>query len=219
MARMPGSKSVPSKWRTVSLVLLSAMIGGAMIGPVSAAVSFSREDRKFIRKTARKIANKRQKNLRNDLQPQIDANAAAIGGLAGASGVLSSFKDGPGDLTGTIDPIATLSLPAGNYALFSKVTVHDGVSSFGVDTFCELRIGASVVDSGWGNAEFSGDLTSQAQLTINLMAPVGTSGATATLACGNDPNDEFEQAKLMAIKAPSISNVASSAPVKAPTGR
>lgn len=76
--QQPRNKTT-GRWRTLSLVLAGIMIGGALIGPVSAAVSLDRDDRRFVRKTARKIANKRKKKVIKQLQPQINANAAALG--------------------------------------------------------------------------------------------------------------------------------------------
>lgn len=64
--------------RTLAVAVAGAVLAGTLLSPVAAGVSFTREERKFIRTTARKIANKRQKNTIKWLQPQIDANKAAI---------------------------------------------------------------------------------------------------------------------------------------------
>lgn len=135
--QQPRNKTT-SRWRTLSLVLAGIMIGGALIGPVSAAVSLDRDDRRFVRKTARKIANKRKKKVIKQLQPQINANAAALPRVAVGVDNTDALPAAPNmDLVGT-----SIVAPApgylhlnggadfhndGSFDIFDCVLVIDGV--------------------------------------------------------------------------------------------
>lgn len=115
----PRTKSAaPNRWRVLALVLASVMIGGALMGPVSAAVSLSREDRKFIRKTARKIANKRQKNILKNLQPQIDDRYTKAEADAMFLGAPIVYVQGPAETIGAgATKTASAPCPTGTRAV------------------------------------------------------------------------------------------------------
>lgn len=67
-----------SKSRALTMLVIGTLLGAIMLSPVAAGPN-DPATKKFARKVANKKATKKAKAVQNQLQPQINANAAALG--------------------------------------------------------------------------------------------------------------------------------------------
>jgi hypothetical protein len=156
---------------------------------------------------------------------------------AGCGRIFAGFNDGPGDVFGAFgdqivaqSALGGLSLPAGNFAIFAKLTLRnlDSIDEWSHPVRCMLKAGADfdegrtvVEDEQDRNDNGVPDRDGASSLVMNLLVvhhfdePGG-----ATLFCvdgtppnpgegipGHDGDVKYEDLKIVAIEASSISNV------------
>ena len=190
----------------ITLAVLAALAGAMVVAPAGAHVTS-----KFghLKKHIKKIAKQ-------------EANKAVAGDNASAEGIFASFLDGPVDIPTALTTIGSLSVPAGKYAVFAKVTVEDIDPGFDTTSECQLDAGGTV-DNGEAYAETPTGASTESGIVIALevVHEFTGSGGTINLLCAdNDTVDQAKDIKIIAIRGPSLSNVAAAkvAP-KAPVGR
>ena len=163
------------------------------------------------------------------LDPSIFQNCAGCGRI------IAGFDDGPGDIFGAFgdqivpaSAIAGLSLPAGKFAVFAKLTVRnvDNIDERSHPVKCMLKAGADfdearvvVEDEQDRNDNGVPDRDGATSLVMSLMVVhhFDESGG-ATLFCvdgttvpdsaaAQDGDVKYEDLKIIALEAASISNV------------
>jgi hypothetical protein len=146
---------------------------------------------------------------RTDGRVQLALDPAVLEARGGR--IFSGFNDGPGVIPDDLTTIAALDVPAGDYAIFAKLTVENTLSGVG-STRIECRLGAEADFDGAGVVvedailPFVGYLDT---LNLNVVHHFGDAGA-ATLACqtfGAAPSARFINLKIIAIQASGLSNV------------
>ena len=165
---------------------------------------------------------------REDGAVHLSVDPSIIAGCTGCQGgkVFAGFDDGPGQilftLTGDLPTIAELSLPAGDYAIFAKLTVEAeplfDASSFQRPVLCKLSAGsdfdeATVVlekihseSSGESDGSYRLGLNLQVVHRFNTPDRVVLSAAFGG-ALSVTPQVQFRDLKIIAIQASDISNV------------
>jgi hypothetical protein len=191
----------------ITLAVLAALAGAMVVAPAGAHVTS-----KFghLKKHIKKIAKQ-------------EANKAVAADNAAAEGIFASFQDGPVDIPNGGGTIASLNVPAGKYAVFAKAWVQDQDDGFDVGTFCQLNAGASI-DQTYVEADNPTDNPGPSRGTAALeLVHEFTAPGTITLDCddflGGSGVDEARFIKIIAIRSPSLSNVTSPVPRRAPVGR
>lgn len=174
-----------SKLRVGALIVAATVIGGAMIIPAGAADGVSRA---FVRRTVKKFINR--DNNKNE-------------------GIFASFNNGPGIVPTGIATIASRSVPKGNYAIFGKVTIRDAGD---LDTECLIQAGADF-DHGWARVEANSSLAaSGVTLNLEVVHSFGAGGGPILLRCDDHGDaDDWEDAKIIAIRQPKLRNTVSPA--------
>ena len=130
--------------------------------------------------------------------------------------IFSGFNDGPAPLPiGFPDEIARLELPAGNFAVSAKLTVTNTFDErFDDRVLCSLRAEADVDQAELVlpedvNTVIQHPYNAAAGLTMQLVHRFSTPGSV-TLSCyeqDSDPDLSFQDLKITAIEASSLSNV------------
>jgi hypothetical protein len=158
-------------------------------------------------------------------------------GCASCGRIFAGFNDGPGDIFGAFgdqivaqSTVANLSVPAGSFAIFAKLTVRneDSIDEASHPVRCMLKAGADfdeakvvVEDEQDSNDNGLPDRDGASSLVMNLMvvhhfdepgnaALFCVDGTPANPAHGlpvDDGDVKYEDLKLVAIEASSISNV------------
>jgi hypothetical protein len=194
----------------ITLGILVAFAAAMVVAPAGAHITSKFGHlKKHIKKIAKTEAN-------------TAANNAVAADNAAAEGVFASFKNGPVEVPNTLTTISSLTVPAGKYAVLAKVTVEDTDPGFDTTSFCQLNAGGTL-DNGEAYAETSNEAPNDSGLVIALevVREFTGSGGTINLLCAdNDTVDQAKDIKIIAIRGPSLSNVAAAkvAP-KAPVGR
>ncbi len=184
----------------LALAILGVVTAALVTSPVGAATSVTK-------KKAKSIAT----NKVNQLAPGI-AQTAISTDNASTEGIFASFKDGPGAITGTtFSTIASLPVPAGNYAFFAKVGVFHSAAGSTISSECRLEAGTDF-DVGAAEVQES-DFTTFAQATIALETVHAFAAAgVVELKCRElvvASNDEYEFVKIIGIRGPSLTNAVS----------
>jgi hypothetical protein len=126
------------------------------------------------------------------------------------TGIFAAFRDGPVNTTENLSPVASLTVPKGNYAINAKVELENRVSS-GREYECRLTVGGATLDESEGGL---GAVPGEETLTLPLQG-VGTFAGNGTIvllcsdgvASNNDDKAEF--IRITAIRGRSLSNVPS----------
>lgn len=134
---------------------------------------------------------------------------------ANASKIFAGFDDGPGFVSGIEK---TLTLPAGAYAIFAKLTLIPGPAELSgpVTVLCRLEAGADFDASrAFVPSQADDDLNKLVGLTLEVVHSFAAAGS-AVLSCEAphpdcpelcfDLGPQFENLKIIAIRASSLSN-------------
>ena len=125
-------------------------------------------------------------------------------------GIFASFKNGPITVpSGGFATIASRNVPKGRYAIFAKLFVHEDGTPADVATSCRLLAGGDT-DLSTAEAEES-STTGGAQIPMALQVTHRFFGpGTILLQCNdNAQNDAVSWVKIVAVRAPTLSNVVS----------
>jgi hypothetical protein len=144
---------------------------------------------------------------------QVDPDLIA---KASAGGIVAGFDDGPGFVRGIT---RTLTLPAGAYAIFAKLTLTSGPAGAAgsATVLCRLQAGADFDES---RASVPGQSTPDETKTLGMALEVAhrfTEQGAAVLSCESpvppgcpelcfDFGHMFEDLKIVAVRASSLSN-------------
>jgi hypothetical protein len=187
-------------WRVVPALLAGMLAGSIIMTPAGAHVTESVKH--LINKHIKKqFYTKKQSNSRFVLK----TDSTAVAG----------FKNGPGDVpsvpavTDAAATIATLALPAGNYAIFAKLFVEDTANTTNEYVVtCRLEAGTDV-DESMTHVFFA---PWRAALSLQVVHSFSSAGS-AVVKCRDElpaPNTGtiYRQLKITAIEQASISNAA-----------
>jgi hypothetical protein len=178
------------KIQTALLVIIALVMGASLISPAVAH---------FRPKLGHII-----KHVFNKADPRYVNGSEADFVQTGAAGIFhASNTTGGGVPTGEA-AIGSLTLPAGNYAVFAKVLIPEA-NDF-TETRCRLTF-AGGSDSGDFVAEnVNGSLDTSGTIALQL---VGAGPGTATVLCNDFGDaDAWDDLRITAIRAPSIQSVA-----------
>lgn len=190
-------------WRVIAAILAGMLAGSIIMTPVGAHVTTGVKHliNKHLKKT---FYTKKLSDARYVLK--IDSTA------------LAGFKNGPGDVpsvpsvTDAAATIGTLSVPAGNYAIFAKLDVEDTTTSTPpqVEVTCRLEAGSDFDESSL--LLLPGGLRDRAVISLQFVHVFPAAGSVLVkcrddLSAG-DSNTKFHFLKITAIEQGSISNVA-----------
>ena len=160
------------------LGILAIVTAGLLAGPVTAAGTLTK---KKVKKIATKVVN------------QYGANNL---------GIFARSTPGPIPMATTNATVGSVSLPAGQYALFGKGW-FTGESN--PDVSCELVVGGAVVDYSQTELISTEGAPKRAELTVMGAASVGGT-TTAELRCMRDPAGTAtgQNFQLVVIRGPSL---------------
>ncbi|MGH9168506.1 MAG: hypothetical protein ACRD02_11850 [Acidimicrobiia bacterium] len=180
-------------------------VAAVLASPVGAA------KKGVTKKKVRNIAKKQVNKLAPGIATGI-AQTAVNTDNSSAEGIFASFKDGPGTIGDTtFATIASLPVPAGNYAFFAKVGIFHPSAGSTISSECRLEAGA---DTDVGAAEVQeADFTGFAQATIALeVVHSFASAGVVELKCRElvaASNDQYEFVKIIGIRGPTLTNAVS----------
>jgi len=188
-------------WRVIPAIVAGMLAGSIIMTPAGAHVTES-------------VKHLINKHIKKQFYTKKQSNARFV--LKTDSTALAGFKNGPGDVpsvpavTDAAATIATLSLPAGNFAIFAKLYVEDptaGPVDPDITVVCRLEAGTDIDEN-------STELLPpwRAALSLQVVHAFSSAGS-AVVKCRDDqpaPNTTtvYRQLKITAIEQGSISNVA-----------
>jgi hypothetical protein len=132
--------------------------------------------------------------------------APAASGPAGPT-VYSGYHDAPITLPSSLAAIATLRVPAGNYAVFAKLTVWNGENIDDTLT-CKLVAGADFDTSLTVLTGNSVPYADYAAMALNVVHHFARRGKIQLQCTGGSVDTQASWIKITAIKAGSLSNTA-----------
>jgi hypothetical protein len=194
-----------------SLALFVALGGGAALasGLISGAkiVNHSISEKKLTAAAVKALRGQQgpagaqgPKGATGAAGPQGVQGIQGVQGQIGPSGATSIYNKA-GNKFGLSGTVATLALPAGSYLVFGNTFVSDFSSS-------SNNVNCSIDDSSAGDIDDAGTWLDNAvvpQTTLNLVAPLTTSGSTVSIVClGQDANSTAFFTHLAAIKLGSV---------------
>ena len=188
-------------WRVIAAIVAGMLAGSIIMTPAGAHITTS-------------VKHLINKHIKKQFYTKKQSNARFV--LKSDSVARAGFKNGPGDVpsvpavTDAAATIATLALPAGNYAIFAKLYVEDPtIGPVDPDTtvVCRLEAGTDV-------DETSTELLPPWRASISLqVVHAFTAAGSAVVKCRDDlpapsTTTVYRFLKITAIEQGSVSNVA-----------
>jgi hypothetical protein len=187
-------------WRVIAAVVAGMLAGSIIMTPAGAHITTS-------------VKHLINKHIKKQFYTKKQSNARFV--LKTDSAAVSGFKNGPGDVpsvpsaTQAEATIATLSLPAGNYAILAKLFVEDTTNvDFEYVVTCRLEAGADS-DESMTHVFFA---PWRAAISLQIVHAFPSAGS-AVVKCRDElpaPNTGtvYRSLKVTAIEQGSVSSVA-----------
>lgn len=188
-------------WRVIAAIVAGMLAGSIIMTPAGAHITTS-------------VKHLINKHIKKQFYTKKQSNARFV--LKTDAGSFAGFKNGPGDVysgpavTDAGATIGTLSVPAGNYAVFAKLYLEDLVTGDISDyvVTCRLEAGADFDETV--THVFFGPWRSP--LSLQLVHSFASAGSVV-VKCRDDQaapntNTTFRFLKITAIEQASVSNVA-----------
>lgn len=183
-----------------SLALFIALGGGAALA--SGLISGSQiKNHSIPVKKLTKSATKSLRGERGAPGPAGAPGAAGKPGPIGPSSATSVYNDGV-TFGKTYTVVASLALSAGSYLVLAKTNVYDPTAASNFECALYDTSAAKNIDNNYTNDQASSDWG----MSLNLQAPLTTTGTTVQMRCvGTDTNAKTYATQLAAIKLGSVS--------------
>ena len=133
--------------------------------------------------------------------------ATGAAGPAGPSDAYSAWRNGPDFLSGSLQTIGTLKIPAaGSYVIFAKMWFYDTENGGAVGE-CRLTAGADWDDSRTALTGHVGIVVSAATVELNVVHEF-TAAGSVDLSCSKAGGDmvQYNFVKITAIKVANLTN-------------
>jgi hypothetical protein len=188
-------------WRVIAAILAGMLAGSIIMTPVGAHVTTG-------------VKHLINKHLKKTFYTKKKSDARYV--LKTDSTTVAGFKNGPGDVpsvpsvTDAAATIGTLAVPAGNYAIFAKLSVED---ILGADPDPDSTVTCRL-EAGADSDESTTELLVPWRATISLQVVHSfTAAGSVVVKCRDDlpapnANTTFRFLKISAIEQGSVSNVA-----------